>query len=543
MNFVRIWRAVCCVGGLSLVAGCGGGGGRGGDGVSPTESAPPSTGAPTYTITASISGLTATGLVLQNNGGDSIPVPPGATTITIATGVSGEATYSVTVQTQPAGQSCSISRGRGLAVNNDTSSIAVTCVTVVDPTFIVGGSITDLIGSGLSLMLNGDASAPFIVSVAPDARRFQFAAQLPAGSQYAVTIATQPSNPAQTCEIARGQGVLEDNVSSVEVTCNRLPYAVGGRVDGLTGAGLTLGMSYTGGPSPEVLSVTANATEFAFSQRVAAYARYAVGILAQPVGQACTLLYARGGSLRDVNDVYVRCVNNTTDSLGGAYTFLESQGRSYINFNADGTFTTSLVLIDSDCDPNSPLLGGVGVEYGVYNWDSSSMVMSVPDWPLLDTNDACGFYDSVELSSYDAPLLIADNTVTIQRSDGPVTFSAVESDPTTLVGAFVPEANNGTLLVFHADGTFTFVETQRRGGAPFLNGQERGCYTVSDATVELAIGDDCSPDGFASYDYAAASGLLEPVGGSTNFNRSLPFTFNSPDELTLDGVRYRRTRP
>lgn len=117
----------------------------------------------------------------------------------------------------------------------------------------------------------------------------------------------------------------------------------------------------------------------------------------------------------------------------------------------------------------------------------------------------------------------------------------MESDPTSLVGAFVPDANNGTLLIFHADGTFTFVETQRRAGPLFLNGQERGCYVVADTSVVLTIGDTCRPDGVASYDYAGASGLMEPNVTGEDSTRSYPFTLLSPDSLRFNDVTYRRT--
>lgn len=162
---------------------------------------------------------------------------------------------------------------------------------------------------------------------------------------------------------------------------------------------------------------------------------------------------------------------------------------------------------------------------------------------MLDTNGKCGFFDRDAPSRYDRPLFRTGNTIDIQRNLGTVTFTAVESDPTSLVGAFAPEASNGTLLVFHADGTFTFVETQRRAGPDVLNGQERGCYVVSGATVVLTVAESCRPDGFASYDNAGASGLLEPSDGRIDFSRSLPFTLVSPDELTLNGVTYLRTRP
>src|SRR5687767_5487196 len=103
MNFARIYRALCCAGALSMIAACGGGGGgsSGDDDFSPPGPTPRDSPPSTLPITASVSGLTASGLVLQYNGSDSIAVPAGATTVTIATAATRGATYSVTVQTQP----------------------------------------------------------------------------------------------------------------------------------------------------------------------------------------------------------------------------------------------------------------------------------------------------------------------------------------------------------------------------------------------------------------------------------------------------------
>lgn len=542
MNFVRICRVVCGVSALAMMAACGGGGGSSGGSSPPSFGSTPAGPADqTFTISAAITGLTTSGLVLQYNGGNSISIPTGATTATIATGVSRGTEYAVTIQTQPAGQSCTISRGNGLVVNGDISTIAITCVTIVDPTYTVGGSITDLIGSGFTLRLNGDAGAPFNVTPGFDARDFRFGAQLTGGTPYTVTIVTQPSNPTQTCEISGAQGVIAGNVSNVTITCNRVPYTVGGRVDGLTATGLTLQLSYTGAPAPETLNVAANSTDFVFVQPVAAYAEFEVGILTQPAGQACTILFARGPGFGNVSDLYVRCRDNSTSPLVGTYTYLETLGRSYINFNADGTFTTSLLSDDRAC--GSAVLAGFGVEYGVYTWDASATAFSALFPMVMDNNGKCGLFDSDALSGDGRLLAVADDSISVQRNDGAVTFAAVDSDPASLVGAFVPEANNGTVLIFHADGTFTFVETQRRAGPLFLNGQERGCYVVSDTSVVLTIGDTCRPDGFRSYDYAGASGLMEPNTTREDAIRRYPFTLVSPDTLRFNDVTYRRTRP
>ena len=80
----------------------------------------------TYTISGTVQGLSGTGLVLQNNAGNNLPVSANAA-FTFTTPVSGA--YNVTVLTQPSNpaQSCAVSNGSGTASAN-VASVQVACV-------------------------------------------------------------------------------------------------------------------------------------------------------------------------------------------------------------------------------------------------------------------------------------------------------------------------------------------------------------------------------------------------------------------------------
>ncbi|MCP5501119.1 MAG: hypothetical protein H7A25_14520, partial [Leptospiraceae bacterium] len=86
-----------------------------------------SCGTTTYTIGGSISGLTASGLVLQNNAGDNLTVASGATSFTFATPVASGATYAVTVQTHPTGQTCVVGSGSGTVASANVTNVSITC--------------------------------------------------------------------------------------------------------------------------------------------------------------------------------------------------------------------------------------------------------------------------------------------------------------------------------------------------------------------------------------------------------------------------------
>ncbi len=79
-----------------------------------------------YTVGGSVTGLTGTGLVLQNNGGDNLAVAADGP-FTFATAIADNAPYSVSVQTQPSGQFCTVQNGSGTALAN-VSNVAVSCV-------------------------------------------------------------------------------------------------------------------------------------------------------------------------------------------------------------------------------------------------------------------------------------------------------------------------------------------------------------------------------------------------------------------------------
>lgn len=78
-----------------------------------------------YTVGGSVSGLTGTGLVLQDNGGDNLAIAADGAFV-FAAPVGGGTPYSVTVLTQPGGQVCTVANGSGTA-NANVSNIAITC--------------------------------------------------------------------------------------------------------------------------------------------------------------------------------------------------------------------------------------------------------------------------------------------------------------------------------------------------------------------------------------------------------------------------------
>ena len=82
----------------------------------------------TFTVGGSVSGLSGT-VVLQDNGGDNLSVTANGS-FTFATSLASGAAYSVTVGTNPSGQTCTVSSGSGTVGTANVTSVTVTCQSI-----------------------------------------------------------------------------------------------------------------------------------------------------------------------------------------------------------------------------------------------------------------------------------------------------------------------------------------------------------------------------------------------------------------------------
>jgi len=174
----------------------------------------------TFTVGGTVSGLSGSGLVLQNNAGDDLPIGADGG-FTFATALEDGAGYSVNVLTQPTApnQTCSVANGVGALAGANVANVAVTCGT---ETFAVGGTVNGLSGSGLVLQNNGGDD----LAIGGDGS-FTFPAALDDGSGYIVNVLTQPTGPDQVCSVANGVGTLAGaDVSNVEVACVTRPETI-----------------------------------------------------------------------------------------------------------------------------------------------------------------------------------------------------------------------------------------------------------------------------------------------------------------------------
>ena len=246
-----------------------------------------------FTVGGSVTGLSSAGLVLAN-GGDSIGVAAGASGFTLPTAVAQAGSYTVTVQTQPAGEQCSLTNSTGTVNGANVTNVSVACAAV---THTLGGTISGLASSGLVLGNGSDT-----LGLAAGALAFTFGLPVAEGGAYAVSVKTQPSG--ETCSVGSGTGTVgTSNIGSVQVSCSANAYHLGGTLTGLTAGGLILANG------TDTVSPAASATSFVFALPVSFGGSYSVAVTQQPTGLTCAVAGTFPAILGagDVTNVAVTC--------------------------------------------------------------------------------------------------------------------------------------------------------------------------------------------------------------------------------------------
>lgn len=212
--------------------------------------------------------------------------------------------------------------------------------------YSLGGTVTGLSGSGLVLQ----DSAGDTLAISADGP-FVFARQIVGGSDFYVSVVTQPTGPVQTCLVSGGSGVLTSaTANSVSVTCGAKPStsdSLGGVVTGLQGSGLVLQDS-----QGDTLAIAGDGP-FVFPTRLTSGTAYTVSVLTPPATpyQDCSLSNATGtAGATDIAAVVVSCKTNSNPtepvsvtvsgvSGTGVTVVLENEGRDAIQATSDGSYT------------------------------------------------------------------------------------------------------------------------------------------------------------------------------------------------------------
>jgi hypothetical protein len=249
----------------------------------------------TYTISVAVTGLTGT-LVVQDNTGAALTFTSNNTQTFSNTYTSGS-TYSVTVQTQPAGQTCTLGSN---ASGTITSNITVTATCVTNATYTISVAVTGLTGT-LVVQDNTGAALTFTSN-----NTQTFSNTYTSGATYSVTVQTQPAG--QTCTLSsNASGTITSNIT-VTATCAATTYSLSVSVSGLSG---TVVMQDDQG---QTLTFTSNNTQ-TFSNTYANGATYTVSVTSQPTDQSCIPTYSTA-TINANTTIMATCATGATRAMG-----------------------------------------------------------------------------------------------------------------------------------------------------------------------------------------------------------------------------------
>lgn len=361
-----------------------------------------------YTVGGSVFGLSGT-LVLENNGGDALTMNADGT-FTFSNALPPGSAYLVTVQSQPAAQTCTVSNGSGTITNANISNVTVNCST---NTRTVGGSVSGLAASQSAVLQNNGSDNLTVNSNGS----FTFSTPVAQGVTYNVTILTQPST--QTCTVTNGSGTVgASNITNVQVICATNAYTVGGTVSGLSG---TVVLQDNGGDD---LTINSNGS-FTFATPVAQGASYSVTVLTQPTGQTCSVTNGSGTmGGANVTNVGVNCVTNTT-TLSASVSQLALSITGLTEYGVSGTPSSGLARVITITNTGSNTAVNLSV--------------TPPTWPAGTTSSTtCG---STLAASSSCTITITPGTTA--TSDG---TNPCSSGTAPVPGAVQVSADNATTV-------------------------------------------------------------------------------------------------
>jgi len=162
-----------------------------------------------YSIGGSISGLLGT-LTLQNNGSDDI-IRNTSGTFTFPTFLTHNSSYLITVETQPAGQTCSITNENGMINASNVDNISVECTSIQNRN--IGGEVSGLTGT---LEIQNNVNDTLLIN---SNGSYVFDEKLGLGELYNVEVSQNPGG--QICSVDNGSGETGlTDIVDIDILCS-----------------------------------------------------------------------------------------------------------------------------------------------------------------------------------------------------------------------------------------------------------------------------------------------------------------------------------
>ena len=377
-----------------------------------------------YALGGSVAGLIAGATVTVRQGGDTLTV--GNSDYTLPTHVAFGATYSITV-TQPTGQSCVFGDGNTFSTAimgaADMTNANITCS---PSAYTVGGNVSGLVASNEVTLLNGNDS------ITVSNGRYMYPTPVSYGATYSASVLS-PNGQACTFTGTSSGTMGASNVTTADVLCTSLPFALGGQVSGLVNG--TTVMVRNGGDS-----ISVGNGNFAFPTQVV-YNTFYSASLVLPAGQTCVFSPASASigmmPANAVSSINVTC-GAQTYTLGGTLSGLVANTNATLQ-NGNDTIVVS----------NGAFVFDIGLPYSTgYN-----VIVASP------AGQTCNFVGS------SAGTMGATNVTNLNLVCTPQTYW-LGGTVSGLVGSGMVTLQNGSDNLPVGNGSFSFP-TQVAYGSPY----------------------------------------------------------------------------
>ena len=145
--------------------------------------------------------------------------------------ISSGSSYNVTIASQPPELACTVLNGSGTVAQADVNNVAVNCVVTAGTINVLVRGLT--VPEPLLLQLDGSGVGSAALASrqinAPDNGSFSFAAPVPVGSTYIVSVVQQPNS--FVCSVSNGTGTFSlTTTPTVVVDCAPPLYEISGTV-------------------------------------------------------------------------------------------------------------------------------------------------------------------------------------------------------------------------------------------------------------------------------------------------------------------------
>ncbi|VAW45024.1 probable outer membrane secretion protein -Rhodobacter capsulatus [hydrothermal vent metagenome] len=458
-------------------------GGSTGIGGDETSNAENSSGAvyvfsPGFSVGGSVSGLAAdSSVILQNNDGDNLLVDANGG-FNFNTHIADGNTYAVSVSDQPTApnQICTVTGGNsgnddgtGTIFGQAYTDIVIVCTTIMYP---IRGTLTGLDIASSAVVLQNNEGDDLILNANGD---FVFPTLLDDGSNYAVTVLSQPTSPTQTClvtggnpEIDNGTGiVLGGSVSSIVVTCTTNQYTVGGELSGLIGDALTIRLNNT-----ETMVLDTDGA-FAFPTALDDLTAYLITVQTQPASpeQVCEVTGGNSGnddgtgilSGATETSILIKCgftLGGVVSGLDAGTVILQNNVNDELMVNNNDVFEFVGLLNDFanyavsvQTQPSSPSQTCVITGGNSGSNNGTGTIMSASD------NSIVVFCNTAPTAVVDSYVVNEDTTLIVNSAEGVLandTDNELDSLSVANSGVFIADGIGGTITIA-ADGSFTYL--------------------------------------------------------------------------------------